>query len=144
MSASSKTRYSIRAAVSRQSGKSQSKRKWLSRIAVAGTCIVLLILLGTWWGGGFTQPPVVAEIHSMVDEEVARLARVARNEIPYGSSGPDMGEWFQKFRDVPEKYRGQIRADMGRLFSAVNGQQLSRILHFRLTTPGRNGQTNKS
>ena len=119
MSASSKTRDSIRAAVSQQSGNSHSKRKkWLSRIAVAGTCIVLLILLGTWWGGGFTQPPVVAEIHSMVDEEVARLARVARNEIPYGSSGPDMGEWFQKFRDVPEKYRGQIRADMGRLFSA--------------------------
>ena len=119
MSASSKTRDSIRAAVSQQSGNSHSKRKkWLSRIAVAGTCIVLLILLGTWWGGGFTQPPVVAEIHSMVDEEVARLARVARNEIPYGSSGPDMGEWFQKFRDVPEKYRGQIRQDMGRLFTA--------------------------
>ena len=29
-----------------------------------------------------------------------------------------MGEWFQKFRDVPEKYRGQIRQDMGRLFTA--------------------------
>jgi hypothetical protein len=118
MSASSKTRDSIRAAVSQQAGKSRSKQKWLSRVAVAGTCIVLLILIGAWWGGEFSQPEVVAELHSMVDEEVARLAKVARNEIPYGSSGPDMGEWFQKFRDVPEKYRGQIRQDMGRLFTA--------------------------
>ena len=118
MGGSSKARNSIRTAVSQHSGKSRSKQKWFSRVTVAVAFIMLLVLLGSWWGGGFTQPQAVAEIHSMVDEEVARLARVARNEIPYGSSGPDMGEWFQKFRDVPEKYRGQIRQDMGRLFNA--------------------------
>ena len=67
MGSSSKARNSIRTAVSQQSGKSQSKRKkWLSRSAVAGTCIVLLFLLGTWWGGAFTEPQAVAELHSMV------------------------------------------------------------------------------
>ena len=118
MGSSSKARNSIRTAVSQHSGKSHSNQKWFSRVTGAVACIVLLVLLGSWWGGGFTQPQAVAELHSMVDDEVARLARVARNEIPYGSSGPDMGEWFQKFRDVPEKYRGQIGQDMGRLFTA--------------------------
>jgi len=86
-------------------------------IAVS-TCLLLLIFFASWWAGAFTEPEVVAEIHTMVDEEVAYLAKVARNEIPYGSSDRDMGEWFQKFRDVPEQYRGQIRQDMGRLFAA--------------------------
>ena len=81
MSASSKTRDSIRAAVSQQAGKSRSKQKWLSRVAVAGTCIVLLILIGAWWGGEFSQPEVVAELHSMVDEEVARLAKSGKKKI---------------------------------------------------------------
>ena len=89
---SSKARNSIRTAVSQHSGKSRSNQKWFSRGIVAVACIVLLVLLSSWWGGGFTEPQAVAEIHSMVDEEVARLARVAQNEIPYGSSGPDMGE----------------------------------------------------
>jgi hypothetical protein len=118
MGGSSKARNSIRSAVSQHSGNSRSKQMWFSRVSVGVVFIMLLGLLGSWWGGGFTQPQAVAELHSMVDDEVARLARVARNEIPYGSSGPDMGEWFQKFRDVPEKYRGQIRQDMGRLFTA--------------------------
>ena len=118
MGGSSKARNSIRTAVSQNSGTKRSQRKWLPRVIATVACIVLLVLLSSWWGGGFTEPQAVAEIHSMVDEEVARLARVARNEIPYGSSGPDMGEWFQKFRDVPEKYRGQIRQDIGRLFNA--------------------------
>ena len=117
MARSSKTRTSIRAAVRRHPNKG-SGRKWLQRTIATSTCILLLIFFASWWAGAFTEPEVVAEIHTMVDEEVAYLARVARNEIPYGSSDQDMGEWFQKFRDVPEQYRGQIRQDMGRLFAA--------------------------
>jgi len=114
---SSKTRTSIRDAVRRHPNKG-SGRKWLQRIIAVSTCLLLLIFFASWWAGAFTEPEVVAEIHTMVDEEVAYLAKVARNEIPYGSSDRDMGEWFQKFRDVPEQYRGQIRQDMGRLFAA--------------------------
>ena len=117
MAHSSKTRTSIRAAVHRHPNKG-SGRKWLQRIIAVSTCLLLLIFFASWWAGAFTEPEVVAEIHTMVDEEVAYLAKVARNEIPYGSSDRDMGEWFQKFRDVPEQYRGQIRQDMGRLFAA--------------------------
>jgi len=114
---SSKTRTSIRDAVRRHPNKG-SGRKWLQRMIAVSTCLLLLIFFASWWAGAFTEPEVVAEIHTMVDEEVAYLAKVARNEIPYGSSDRDMGEWFQKFRDVPEQYRGQIRQDMGRLFAA--------------------------
>ena len=117
MARSSKTRTSIRAAVHRHPNKG-SGRKWLQRTIAASTCLLLLIFFASWWAGAFTEPEVVAEIHTMVDEEVAYLGRVARNEIPYGSSDRDMGEWFQKFRNVPEQYRGQIRQDMGRLFAA--------------------------
>ncbi|MBT6643081.1 MAG: hypothetical protein HOB45_08065, partial [Planctomycetaceae bacterium] len=117
MARSSKTRTSIRDAVRRHPNKG-SGRKWLQRIIAVSTCLLLLIFFASWWAGAFTEPEVVAEIHTMVDEEVAYLAKVARNEIPYGSSDRDMGEWFQKFRDVPEQYRGQIRQDMGRLFAA--------------------------
>ena len=117
MARSSKTRTSISAAVRRHPNKG-SGQKWLQRTIATSTCILLLIFFASWWAGAFTEPEVVAEIHTMVDEEVAYLTRVARNEIPYGSSDRDMGEWFQKFRDVPEQYRGQIRQDMGRLFAA--------------------------
>ncbi|MBT6459527.1 MAG: hypothetical protein HOK57_06850 [Planctomycetaceae bacterium] len=117
MARSSKTRTSIRDAVRRHPNKG-SGRKWLQRIIAVSTSLLLLIFFASWWAGAFTEPEVVAEIHTMVDEEVAYLAKVARNEIPYGSSDRDMGEWFQKFRDVPEQYRGQIRQDMGRLFAA--------------------------
>ena len=109
----------IRETVRRHRGEGPSdKRRWLRRTGQVLSLLLLPAGLLLWWGGFFTPPAAVAEIRSLVDEEVARLAKVSRNEIPYGSADPDMGEWFQKFRDVPESYRDEVRREMGRLFSA--------------------------
>lgn len=119
MANSTATRQMIRETVRRHRGEGPSdKRRWLRRTGQVLSLLLLPAGLLLWWGGFFTPPAAVAEIRSLVDEEVARLAKVSRNEIPYGSADPDMGEWFQKFRDVPEGYRDEVRREMGRLFSA--------------------------
>lgn len=119
MANSTATRQMIRETVRRHRGEGPSdKRRWLRRTGQVLSLLLLPAGLLLWWGGFFTPPAAVAEIRSLVDEEVARLAKVSRNEIPYGSADPDMGEWFQKFRDVPESYRDEVRREMGRLFSA--------------------------
>ena len=115
MANSARTRQMIRDAVKRHGGGNEKKR---SRWVAAGMAALLMTAGLGLWALLAPAPAAVAEIRSLVDEEVARLAKVSRNEIPYSSSGPDMGEWFQKFRDVPEGYRDEVRREMGRLFSA--------------------------
>lgn len=117
MGNASKTRQMLRETVKRHGG-GPTKRPWVRRTGQALATFLLAAGLLLWWSGFFAPPAAVAELRSLVDEEVTRLARVSRNEVPYDSSGPDMGDWFQRFRDVPEPYRDQIRRDMGRLFAA--------------------------
>lgn len=118
MANASKTRQLIRDTVQRHGGEPAGRRPWLRRTGQALALLLTISGLLLWWTGFFAPPAAVAELRSLVDEEVGRLARVSRNEVPFDSPGPDMGDWFQKFRDVPEGYRDEVRREMGRLFSA--------------------------
>ena len=119
MTKSSATRQMIRETVRRHRGEEPSgKRRWLRRTLQALSVLLLPIGLLLWWGGFFAPPAAVAELQTLVDGEVARLAKMARNEIPYDSGRTDMGNLFEKMRNVPESYRDQVRQQMGRLFSA--------------------------
>jgi hypothetical protein len=110
-------RQSIRDAV-RRHGKPASRlsatKKLLGSAALLGVGIWLLL----WTTGAFSPSAAVAELRTLVDQEVTRLNRVARNEIPYSERGPDMGDFFQKVRDLPDSQRTQVRNEMGRLFAA--------------------------
>lgn len=123
MSRSAASRQSIRDAVRRHgkpaSGRSVSK-KLLGSAALLGIGIWLLL----WATGVFSPPAAVAELRILVDQEVTRLNRVARNEIPYSERGPDMGDFFQKVRDLPDSQRPQVRHEMGRLFAARERAEL--------------------
>ena len=119
MTKSSTTRQMIRETVRRHRGEEPSgKRRWLRRTVQALSLLLLPTGLLLWWGGFFAPPAAVAELQTLVDGEVARLSKMARNEIPYDSGRTDMGDLFQKIRDVPDPYRDQVRQQMGRLFSA--------------------------
>lgn len=119
MASSTASRQLIRETVRRHGGEGSSgRRRSLRRTGQAITLLLLVTGLLFWWGGFFARPAVVAELQTLVDEEVARLAKVARNEIPYDGGRTDMGDLFQKIREVPEPYREQVRQQMGRLFSA--------------------------
>jgi len=122
MASSTTTRQLIRETVRQHGDDAKPNRQ--RRLRRTGKAISLLLLFAgllLWWGGFFAPPAAVIELRTLVDEEVSRLAKVARNEIPYDGSRTDMGDLFQKIRDVPEPYRDQARRQMGRLFSAREG-----------------------
>lgn len=119
MANSAATRQLIRETIRRHGGEGSSgRRRWLRRTGQAIAMLLLITGLVLWWGGFFAPPAAVAELRTLIDEEVARLAKVARNEIPYDGDRTDMGDLFQKIREVPEPYREQARQQIGRLFSA--------------------------
>jgi hypothetical protein len=91
---------------------------WLRRLAIGIVVLGLLALAIMWLLGFFSTPKEVLAVRSLVDEQVAELQRVARNEVPFGSGGESFGAMFAAVREVPEAYRDQARAEMGRLFEA--------------------------
>lgn len=117
MSRLSSTRLAIREAV-KQHGSTKSQRSRfgpaLASLGAIGICIWLIL----WTAGAFSPPAAVAELRTLVDQEVSRLNRIARNELPYGDRGPDMRNLFEKMRDLPDSQRPLVRQEIGRLFSA--------------------------
>lgn len=117
MSGSAARRQSIREAV-RRHGKPASGRAATKKLLGSAALLGIGIWLLLWATGAFSPPAAVAELRTLVDQEVTRLNRVARNEIPYSERGADMGDFFQKVRDLPDSQRTQVRHEMGRLFAA--------------------------
>lgn len=117
MSGSAARRQSIRDAV-RRHGKPASGRAATKKLLGSAALLGIGIWLLLWTTGAFSPPAAVAELRTMVDQEVTRLNRVAQNEIPYSARGPDMGDFFQNVRDLPDSQRTQVRHEMGRLFAA--------------------------
>ena len=117
MSRSAATREAIRDAV-RRHGKQTTGRSTTQKLLGSAALLSLVIWLLLWTTGAFAPPAAVAEIRTLVDQEVTRLNRVARNEIPYGERGLDLGDFFQKVRNLPDSQRAQVRQEMGRLFTA--------------------------
>jgi hypothetical protein len=102
--------------------KGQGVRRTVIILASAAS----ILWFGLWMGGFLSTPREVLEIRAMVDAEVERLNRVARNEAPYSEERPQfVGEMFGRMRDMPESARSQVREDMGRLFRARERAELA-------------------
>jgi type IV secretory pathway VirB10-like protein len=88
------------------------------RSAIAVVILGFLALAVLWMLGFFSTPKELRAVQTLVDQQVAELQRVARNEAPFGSGGESFGTMFETIRQVPEAYRDQARSELGRLFEA--------------------------
>jgi hypothetical protein len=84
-----------------------------------------LVWLVLWLGGFLSTPKEVLKIRALVDAEIAKLDKVARNEAPYSNDWSSMGEVFGRMRDIPDGARDQVRAEVGRLFRARERAELA-------------------
>ena len=90
-----------------------------ARTAAVGLAIAILLVVVILWLAGFFGPPrEVLAVRALVDERIAELGRVARNEIPLSYEGDSFRAMFETMRQVPEAYREQARQEIGRLFEA--------------------------
>ena len=117
MSRSSSTRQAIRDAVSRH-GSTKPQRSRFRRAFASLSLVGIGIWLLLWAAGAFSPSAVVTELRTLVDQEVSRLNKVARNELPYGDRGPDMRKLFERAQELPDSQRHQVRHEVKRLFSA--------------------------
>lgn len=95
-----------------------SGARTVRRLAVAVVILGLVTLALIWLAGFFSTPREVLAVRALVDQQISELERVGRNEVPFGSGGESFGAMFTAMRDVPEGYRDQARAELGRLFEA--------------------------
>jgi hypothetical protein len=84
-----------------------------------------LVWLVLWLGGFLSTPKEVLEIRALVDAEIAKLDKVARNEAPYSNDWLSTGEVLGRMRDIPEGARDQVRDEMGRFFRARERAELA-------------------
>jgi hypothetical protein len=97
----------------------------VKNVAIGLTVAAILTLLILWLMGLFSSTPKeVLEIRAMVDQQIGELRRVARNEAPMSYEGSSFGPMFEKMRDMPERSREQVRAEMDRLFRARERAEL--------------------
>lgn len=102
----------------RQKASSGPEKKGVHRTIAGLTGLAVLVCLVLWITGVFSTPKEVLEIRALVDAEVAKLERVARNEVPFADDRSQFGEVFGRMRDLPEGVRDQVREEVGRLFRA--------------------------
>ncbi len=112
--------------VARRERSDTAKGQGVRRTVIILASAASILWFGLWMGGFLSTPREVLEIRAMVDTEVERLNRVARNEVPYSEERPQfVGEMFGRMRDMPESARSQVREDMGRLFRARERAELA-------------------
>ncbi len=100
-------------------GREDGSGGMVKKAAVGLTVAAALVLAILWLMGFFSSTPKeVLEIRAMVDQQIGELQRVARNEVPMSYDGSSFGPMFEKIRDMPERSREQVRAEMDRLFRA--------------------------
>jgi hypothetical protein len=88
--------------------------------AVLGAVVILALI---WFTGWFSAPRPVRDMRALIDEQVALLGRVARNEAPL--SEVSFTPVFEQMREVPTAYRDQVRGDLGRLFAAREAAEIN-------------------
>lgn len=91
--------------------------------AIAAVLAAAVILALIWFTGWFSAPRPVRDMRALVDEQVALLGRVARNDAPL--SEVSFAPVFERMREVPAAYRDQVRGDLGRLFAAREAAEIN-------------------
>jgi type IV secretory pathway VirB10-like protein len=112
------TRRQALADLARERSGAGSGARSLRRLAIAVVILGLVTLALIWLAGFFSTPREVLAVRALVDQQISELERVGRNEVPFGSGGESFGAMFTAMREVPEGYRDQARAELGRLFEA--------------------------
>lgn len=123
MATTTDKRKAVAALAAARNGRGSAAR-WLKRGAAVVLALFLVAVPLLWAFGFFSPPQAVAEIERAVDQQVAEYERVARGEIPFGSS-PSARPMFEKMREVPREYRDQVGQQMGRLWEARERAELA-------------------
>ena len=88
-------------------------------VKIAAVSVVLVGLAGLAWlflRGG--TPAEIVAVRASVDGQIAQLQAAARSGQPFDPADASFGAVFETVRGVPEAYRDQARAEIGRLFEA--------------------------
>jgi len=96
-------------------------RRLLAILALAALAVLVIFWLCGFLAG---TPAEVQAVRSAVDEQVARLAAVGRNEAPLSYDSTGFGAVMERARDVPREHRDAVRQEMGRLFEARERAEL--------------------
>ena len=88
-------------------------------IKIVAVSVVVLGLAGLAWLflRGRTPAEVLA-VRASVDGQIAQLQQAARSGQPFTPEDASFGAVFETVRAVPDAYRDQARAEIGRLFEA--------------------------
>jgi len=92
-------------------------KRILKRAAAVILALFLIAIPVLWAAGFFSTPQAVAEVEQAVAQQVAEYDRVARGEVPFGST-PSSRAVFEKARDLPPRYRDQVGQQMAQLWEA--------------------------
>lgn len=120
MTAANPKREALRVLARDQRADRPGRRGWIALglllAAGAGTGVWLLVPRGA--------PPAVLEVRALVDEQIADLQRVARNEkpLPYDSAG--FGTVLERVRRLPPEQRRAAGREVGRLFAAREAAEI--------------------
>jgi len=90
----------------------------LGRASVVIALLLVLVLAGLWGAGFFRVPPELVAVRAAVDEHVAHLQLVARNEAPLPLDRTSLEKVFDTVRNVPRVHRHAAQQEMTRLFEA--------------------------
>lgn len=88
------------------------------RLAAILLVIALLVPFGLWLAGFFSTPREVLAVRGLVDEQIAELQKVARNEVPLSYDSPGFGAVMDRVRQLPPGLRTSAGREVGRLFAA--------------------------
>jgi hypothetical protein len=86
--------------------------------AVIVAALGLMGLLGRWLSGRWSTPPELLAVRASVDGQIAEVMEDARSGAAYAPDAGSAGTVFAMIRQLPEAYREQARAEIGRLFEA--------------------------
>jgi hypothetical protein len=111
-----------------------------ARQAAIAVVVAGLLAAGLLWlSGWFSAPAPVRELRSLIDQQIAVLDRVARNEVPL--SEVSFAPIYERSRDLPREYRDQFRGQFERLFVARESAEVASF--FRLPAAQRQAELDR-
>lgn len=131
-----KRRFLAELAAGDGSGRFAGRARQATIAVVVGALLIVGLL---WLGGRFSAPAPVREIRSLIDQQMAVLDRVARNEIPLAEVS--FAPIYERSRDLPREYRDQVRGQFERLFAARESAEVASF--FRLPAAQRQAELDR-